>query len=157
MTTNVGAAEMAQNGIGFTKDFTVGKEQKALKDAFTPEFRNRLDAQITFKPLQREVMLQIVDKFLLELSEQLKAKKVTLTLSLAAREHLAEKGYDPLFGARPLRRLVEELLSKPLSKAILFGKLKNGGNVTFDRKSEELEMTVQNRRHTTEEEIVQAC
>jgi ATP-dependent Clp protease ATP-binding subunit ClpA len=129
MTTNAGAAEANQNAIGFTNELRTGESDAAIKRLFTPEFRNRLDAIVQFAPLAPEVMLSIVDKFVKELEAQLSERKVKLAISSEAREWLGKKGYDPLYGARPLTRLIQDELKKPLSDELLFGKLKNGGSV----------------------------
>jgi ATP-dependent Clp protease ATP-binding subunit ClpA len=139
MTTNAGAAEASQVAIGFTDNLRSGESEAAIKRMFTPEFRNRLDAVIQFAPLKQEVMLSIVDKFVRELETQLSERKVKLSLSQEAREWLGKKGYDPLYGARPLARVVQDELKKPLSDELLFGKLKNGGSVKVVLKEEKLD------------------
>ncbi|MCA1765578.1 MAG: AAA family ATPase, partial [Desulfobulbaceae bacterium] len=126
MTTNVGAREMSERGIGFTAD-NRGKEQKAIKGMFSPEFRNRLDATITFNSLDQKVMAMVVDKMINELQQQLAEKKVRIELSPAAREWLAAKGFDPAYGARPLRRLIMREIGDKLAEEILFGDLVKGG------------------------------
>ncbi|WP_417914973.1 ATP-dependent Clp protease ATP-binding subunit ClpA [Candidatus Electronema sp. JM] len=128
MTTNAGAREMTERTIGFTGD-SKGKEQKALKNLFSPEFRNRLDSIITFHPLQLVAVERIVGKMIHELESQLADKNVTITLTTAARKHLAEQGYDPAFGARPMRRLIMKEIGDVLTEEILFGKLSKGGKV----------------------------
>ncbi len=128
MTTNAGARERSERTIGFTGDNS-GKDQKAIKSLFAPEFRNRLDAEISFNSLDKPVMERVVDKLVKELELQLAEKKVTITLSVAARSWLAQKGYDPEYGARPLRRLIMREIGDPLSEEILFGKLNKGGAV----------------------------
>jgi ATP-dependent Clp protease ATP-binding subunit ClpA len=132
MTTNAGARELQQGSIGFGVQSTRNLDKGAIERTFSPEFRNRLDAWITFQSLTPEVILKVVDKFLGQLVEQLKEKRVTLTLSDAARQHLAEKGYDRLFGARPMARLIQNELKKPLADALLFGALQGGGSVLVD-------------------------
>jgi len=126
MTTNAGARERSERTIGFTGDNS-GKDQKAIKNLFAPEFRNRLDAEISFNSLDKPVMERVVDKLIHELELQLAEKKVTINLSVAARSWLAKKGYDPEYGARPLRRLIMREIGDPLSEEILFGKLSKGG------------------------------
>ena len=138
MTTNAGAAEASQNAIGFTEGTRAHESEAAIKRMFTPEFRNRLDAVVSFAPLQQETILSIVDKFLGELSEQLKERKVSLVVSDEAKALLAEKGYDPLYGARPLERVIQDELKKPLSDALLFGDLSKGGTATVGRESDAL-------------------
>ena len=128
MTSNVGSRQMNVIPIGFGERVKAAPKN-ALEKAFTPEFRNRLDAVIHFSPLDQAVMLQVVDKFLKELSQQLAERDVRLKVSAAARRVLAERGYDPLFGARPLGRLIQSELSDPLAGKILFGELKQGGEV----------------------------
>jgi ATP-dependent Clp protease ATP-binding subunit ClpA len=128
MTTNAGAREMTERTIGFTGD-SRGKEQKALKNLFSPEFRNRLDSIITFHPLQLTAVERIVGKMIRELESQLADKSVAITLTPAARKWLAEQGYDPAFGARPMRRLIMKEIGDVLTEEILFGKLSKGGKV----------------------------
>jgi ATP-dependent Clp protease ATP-binding subunit ClpA len=128
MTSNVGSRQMNVVPIGFGERSTAAPKT-ALEKAFTPEFRNRLDAVIHFAPLDQTVMLQVVDKFLVELSGQLAEREVGLKVSPAARRALAKQGFDPLFGARPLARLIQSELSDPLAGKILFGELKQGGEV----------------------------
>jgi ATP-dependent Clp protease ATP-binding subunit ClpA len=138
MTTNAGAAEASQTAIGFTDALRTGESEAAIKRLFTPEFRNRLDATVQFEPLKQEVMLSIVGKFIRELETQLSERKVKLAVSDEAREWLGKKGYDPLYGARPLARVVQDELKKPLSDELLFGKLKNGGSVEVGLTEEKL-------------------
>lgn len=134
MTTNAGAREMSERAIGFLGD-SKGKEQKVLKNLFSPEFRNRLDAIITFSALEPETVEKVVDKMVLELQQQLASKKVTITLSPAARSWLAKEGYEPSFGARPLRRLIMKEIGDVLTEEILFGNLTKGGKVKINRKN----------------------
>ena len=126
MTTNAGARDLSSRKVGFA-DAGSGSARGALEKTFTPEFRNRLDAMLTFAPLGKPEILMVVDKQLDELRQQLVEKKVTLAISEEAREWLAAKGYDPAFGARPMARLIEEQLKRPLAQAMLFGKLGDGG------------------------------
>jgi ATP-dependent Clp protease ATP-binding subunit ClpA len=131
MTSNVGARELEKGRVGFgAAQLQDGEEDKEFKSMFSPEFRNRLDARVRFGRLSPEVMGRIVDKFLAELEGQLGERKVTLTLDPQARKYLAEKGYDPKFGARPLSRLIHDEVRKPLADELLFGKLARGGAVT---------------------------
>ena len=133
MTTNAGARELTTGTIGFTRQVGVGAgDSQAVKEMFSPEFRNRLDAVISFKPLGEEVVLAIVDKFIADLVAKLAKQKVALEVTLAARQWLARTGYDPAFGARPLARLVQETLKKPLADELLFGQLSGGGTVQAD-------------------------
>ncbi len=129
MTTNAGAAEASSNAIGFTGGINNAASDDAIKRLFTPEFRNRLDAIVPFNPLSNEVMGGIVEKFLAELSTQLLEKHIQLEVSSQAKAWFAKKGYDKIFGARPLARVLEEHLKKPLADEILFGKLKKGGKL----------------------------
>ncbi|MBI1985884.1 MAG: AAA family ATPase, partial [Rhodospirillales bacterium] len=132
MTTNAGAAELAKPAIGFERETRTGDDMEAIERMFTPEFRNRLDAIITFKALPPEVVSQVVDKFVLELEAQLGDRNVVIELTKAAREWLARKGYDEKFGARPLARVIQENIKKPLAEELLFGKLAKGGVVLVD-------------------------
>jgi ATP-dependent Clp protease ATP-binding subunit ClpA len=129
MTTNAGAADMAKAAIGFGREVRVGEDEEAIKRMFTPEFRNRLDAIIPFAGLTPEIVAQVVEKFVMQLEAQLADRNVTIELSSAAKEFLAERGYDPLYGARPLARVIQELIKKPLAEELLFGKLVTGGAV----------------------------
>jgi ATP-dependent Clp protease ATP-binding subunit ClpA len=132
MTTNAGAAELAKSSMGFTATKAAGDEMGEIKRMFTPEFRNRLDAIVSFAPLDHNVILRVVDKFLLELEQQLHDKKVEITFSQNLRDHLAKKGFDPLMGARPMARLIQDTIRKALADELLFGKLTNGGQVDVD-------------------------
>ena len=138
MTTNAGAREISSGSIGFSDPYqdTGSKSKKAIEKMFSPEFRNRLDETIYFKALSKETMLQVVDKFVIQLDELLSAKKVYLSVTDSARELLADKGYDKVFGARPLDRLIQHEIKDTLSDEILFGKLKDGGNVTVGRRKD---------------------
>jgi ATP-dependent Clp protease ATP-binding subunit ClpA len=140
MTSNAGAKEMSGNVIGFGERSldALSKGADALTKLFNPEFRNRLDAVMTFAPLTPEVMKMIVNKFVSEVSVQLKQKKVLLDIDDAAIDWLALKGYDPAFGARPLTRLVQTEIRDPLSDEVLFGKLARGGRVAITLKSGKL-------------------
>jgi ATP-dependent Clp protease ATP-binding subunit ClpA len=129
MTTNAGAAEMAKPAIGFERDERVGDDKEAIEKMFSPEFRNRLDAVIPFSSLTPDVMSRVVDKFIIELETQLADRSVTIELTDEAREFLAKKGFDKTFGARPLGRVIQELIKQPLSEELLFGKLEKGGVV----------------------------
>ncbi len=132
MTTNAGAQEMAAAAIGFGGRSNVEKGGKAIERLFTPEFRNRLDAIIAFASLSRPVIERVVDKFILELDAQLNERKVFIQLTPAARRYLAEKGYDPTFGARPMARLIQAEIKRVLADEILFGRLRDGGRVEVD-------------------------
>ena len=132
MTTNAGAEAMNKTGIGFTLASKVGDEMAEIKRMFTPEFRNRLDATISFAPLSEEIILRVVDKFLMQLEEQLHAKKVETHFTDELRAWLAKKGFDPLMGARPMSRLIQDTIRKALADELLFGRLSEGGEVTVD-------------------------
>jgi ATP-dependent Clp protease ATP-binding subunit ClpA len=132
MTTNAGAGELARHTIGFANERQAGDEIAEIKRMFTPEFRNRLDATISFGSLDHDVILRVVDKFLLELEAQLHEKKVDPTFSPKLREFLARKGFDAQMGARPMARLIQDTIRKALAEELLFGHLVNGGKVTID-------------------------
>ena len=138
MTTNAGAQEMAKQSIGFERGLREGEDEEAIKRMFTPEFRNRLDSSIAFSHLTPEIMMLIVDKFLLQLEAQLHDRNVEVAATDEARRWLGEKGYDRAFGARPLGRMIQEHVKKPMSEELLFGKLENGGRVTVDVKDGEI-------------------
>jgi len=147
MTSNVGARELAARGLGFSdtgdgapRSFKDTDSDKAVERLFSPEFRNRLDARLRFNALSPAVMEQIVDKFVRELTLQLAEKNVTVELTPAARKLLAEKGFDPTFGARPLGRVIEETIKRPLTDELLFGALENGGTATVDAEGGEVVM-----------------
>ncbi len=130
LTTNAGAAELARPAIGFERTHREGEDSEAIKRLFPPEFRNRLDAIITFKSLDQGTIERVVDKFVIQLEGQLADRGVTITLSPAARSWLAKRGYDPLMGARPLARTIQEHLKKPMADELLFGTLQKGGHVS---------------------------
>ncbi|MDQ6997067.1 MAG: ATP-dependent Clp protease ATP-binding subunit ClpA [Mariprofundus sp.] len=138
MTSNAGAFEMQQNTVGFNPQTRQGADEEAVKRIFTPEFRNRIDASIGFAPLSRQTILHVVDKMLVELETQLEDKKVELDVSTAAKKWLAAHGYDPLMGARPMARLIQEHIKKPLADAILFGDLQKGGIALVDCQDDKL-------------------
>jgi ATP-dependent Clp protease ATP-binding subunit ClpA len=123
---------MNKSTIGFTTKREQGDEMADIKRLFTPEFRNRLDATISFKALDEQIIMQVVDKFLLQLEGQLDEKKVDVTFTDALRKMLAKKGFDPLMGARPMQRLIQDTIRKALADELLFGKLVDGGRVTID-------------------------
>ena len=129
MTTNAGASDMAKPAIGFEREVRLGEDDDAIKRMFTPEFRNRLDAVIGFAGLTPEIVARVVEKFVMQLEAQLADRNVTIELSSAAKEWLAEKGYDRLYGARPLARVIQEHVKKPLAEELLFGRLARGGAV----------------------------
>jgi ATP-dependent Clp protease ATP-binding subunit ClpA len=132
MTSNVGAQDLARAPVGFGQRSGSGRDDIAFRNTFSPEFRNRLDGRISFDPLTPGVMGKVVDKFLLELNTQLAERNVTLELTNAARDYLSEKGYDKDNGARPLGRLIQDELKRPLTEELLFGELEHGGHVVVD-------------------------
>lgn len=137
LTTNIGAESISRVSIGFTEQDHSRDNQEAMKKAFSPEFRNRLDGIIQFQSLPNNIIENVVDKFLTELQAQLDDKKVVLDVDKHARAWLAEQGYDRLMGARPMQRLIQEHLKKPLAEMILFGELaEHGGNVAVSVKTE---------------------
>jgi ATP-dependent Clp protease ATP-binding subunit ClpA len=144
MTTNAGAREMSSAPIGFVTE-KKGRDQKAVKSLFAPEFRNRLDAIISFGALSAESVERVVDKMIVELQGQLAERKVTITLSPGARKYLAAKGYDPDYGARPLRRLIMAEIGDVLTDEILFGALIRGGEAQVDAQDKRLVFTYRAR------------
>ncbi|SIO45643.1 ATP-dependent Clp protease ATP-binding subunit ClpA [Rhodovulum sp. ES.010] len=142
MTSNAGATEQAKAAIGFGRDRREGEDTAAIERTFTPEFRNRLDAVISFQPLPKSVILQVVEKFVLQLEAQLLDRNVTIELTKPAAEWLAEKGYDDKMGARPLGRVIQETIKKPLAEELLFGKLAKGGVVKVGIKDGEIDLQV---------------
>ncbi|MFP8833809.1 ATP-dependent Clp protease ATP-binding subunit ClpA [Hydrogenophaga sp. XSHU_21] len=132
MTTNAGAETMNKASIGFTNAREAGDEMADIKRLFTPEFRNRLDAIVSFKALDEQIILRVVDKFLLQLETQLAEKKVEVTFTDTLRKHLAKKGFDPLMGARPMQRLIQDTIRRALADELLFGRLTEGGRLTVD-------------------------
>ena len=132
MTTNAGAETMNKATIGFTTTREQGDEMADIKRLFTPEFRNRLDATVSFKSLDESIILRVVDKFLLQLEAQLADKKVEVTFTDTLRKHLAKKGFDPLMGARPMQRLIQDTIRRALADELLFGRLVDGGRLTVD-------------------------
>jgi ATP-dependent Clp protease ATP-binding subunit ClpA len=149
MTSNAGSREMSAGAIGFAgsqggtyEHRAASRAKSALERIFSPEFRNRLDAIVSFKPLSFETMETIVEKFILQLESQLAERRIAFTLTAEARAWLARKGYDPVFGARPLARVVQSEVRDPLTDEILFGRLESGGNVTIDVESDALTFRV---------------
>jgi ATP-dependent Clp protease ATP-binding subunit ClpA len=118
--------------MGFTPSTKLGDEMEAIKRMFTPEFRNRLDAVISFGALNQDTIMRVVEKFLIQLDEQLAEKKVEANFTAALKAHLAKKGFDPLMGARPMARLIQDTIRRALADELLFGRLQNGGKVTID-------------------------
>lgn len=132
MTTNAGAAEMSKSGIGFNATLKADADEEAINRLFTPEFRNRLDAIVPFAPLDEGIIEKVVDKFVLELENQLADRNVTISLTPAAKQELSVLGFDPAMGARPLSRVIQDKIKKPLANELLFGKLASGGEVIVD-------------------------
>ncbi len=132
MTTNAGAENLSKANMGFTNAKQIGDEEADIKRLFTPEFRNRLDATVSFSPLSQDIIIRVVDKFLIQLEDQLHDKKVEATFSTALKAYLGKKGFDPLMGARPMARLIQDTIRKALADELLFGKLANGGSVHVD-------------------------
>ncbi len=143
MTSNAGAQEQAKEAIGFGRSRREGEDTAAIERTFSPEFRNRLDAVITFAPLGKEVILQVVEKFVLQLEAQLLDRNVTIELTKKAAEWLADKGYDDKMGARPLARVIQEHIKKPLAEELLFGKLTKGGIVKVGVKDGKIDLKVE--------------
>jgi ATP-dependent Clp protease ATP-binding subunit ClpA len=142
MTTNAGAMELSKSAIGFNRTHNEGADIEAIEKMFTPEFRNRLDAIIPFAPLGKEVIRRVVDKFIMQLDSQLADRNVEIELSDAALDWLADRGYDAKYGARPLARVVQEHIKKPLADEMLFGGLVGGGVVFVDVADGALTVTV---------------
>ena len=132
MTTNAGAKELSKSPIGFMHTIADQDDSEEIKRTFSPEFRNRLDAIVPFTALSPNTVIQIVDKFIMQLEAQLSDRNVVITLSDAARHYLANKGYDPAMGARPLARVIQDEVKKELAEELLFGKLTEGGDVIID-------------------------
>ena len=142
MTSNLGAREMEANAIGFGDMERSGEDDTAVSNFFAPEFRNRLDGIIKFDKLEKETMLLIVDKFIKEVNDMLADKGILIELTKAVREFLVKKGFNRKMGARPLQRVIDDKIKKPMSKEVLFGKLVNGGHVTVDVDSEEIKLDI---------------
>ncbi|PVA09890.1 ATP-dependent Clp protease ATP-binding subunit ClpA [Pelagivirga sediminicola] len=142
MTSNAGASELAKSAIGFGRDRREGEDTAAIERTFTPEFRNRLDAVISFGTLPKEVIMQVVEKFVLQLEAQLMDRNVTIELTQPAAEWLAERGYDEKMGARPLGRVIQEHIKKPLAEELLFGKLAKGGVVRVAVKDGKIDLQI---------------
>ncbi|MDD2723892.1 MAG: ATP-dependent Clp protease ATP-binding subunit ClpA [Methylovulum sp.] len=152
MTTNAGAEEGSRASIGFTHQDHASDSMKVIEKSFSPEFRNRLDAVIQFKPLDISIVGHVVDKFIFELEALLADKQVTLTLEAEARLWLAEHGCDPKMGARPMARLIQEKIKKPLANDLLFGKLANGGHVTIYMENNELGFAIEGKELVVSED-----
>ena len=156
MTTNAGAHAMSKAAIGFGRDKREGEDQQEIERLFAPEFRNRLDATIAFANLPAEIVAQVVDKFIIQLETQLADRNVTIELTDAARKWLADKGFDPLYGARPLARVIQDSVKKPLAEELLFGKLEKGGTVRVDLDKEIDKLVfkiVESKANPTEETV----
>jgi ATP-dependent Clp protease ATP-binding subunit ClpA len=143
MTTNAGAADSQRNHIGFGRGKQDGEAEEAIKRVFTPEFRNRLDAVVAFKPLTPEIIRQVVQKFVMQLEAQLADRHVTIETSDDAADWLAKNGFDELYGARPLSRVIQENIKKPLADEILFGRLVKGGHVKVVLKDGKLDFEIE--------------
>ena len=149
MTTNAGAEAMNKATIGFTTKREQGDEMADIKRLFTPEFRNRLDATVSFRALDEEIILRVVDKFLLQLEGQLAEKKVEVTFTDSLRTHLAKRGFDPLMGARPMQRLIQDTIRRALADELLFGRLVDGGRLTVDiDDKDEVQLDIQPSRRS---------
>jgi ATP-dependent Clp protease ATP-binding subunit ClpA len=142
MTTNAGAEALTKTSMGFMQDKKAGDEMVEIKRLFTPEFRNRLDAIISFGALDEVIIMKVVEKFLMQLEGQLHEKKVDAIFTDNLKKYLAKKGFDPLMGARPMARLIQDTIRRALADELLFGKLANGGKVTVDMdKDEKIQLT----------------
>jgi ATP-dependent Clp protease ATP-binding subunit ClpA len=142
MTSNLGAREMEKNGIGFGDMDKSGEDDNAVSDFFAPEFRNRLDGIIKFDRLEKSTMLLIVDKFIKEVNDMLADKGILIELNDKVKEYLVKKGFNKKMGARPLQRVIDEKIKKPMSKEVLFGKLVNGGHVKVNLDGEEIKLDI---------------
>ncbi len=152
MTTNAGAESISKTSIGFTKGNSAGDEMGDIKRLFSPEFRNRLDAIVSFAALSEEVIMRVVDKFLMQLEDQLHEKKVEVTFSDELKAYLGKKGFDPLMGARPMARLIQDTIRRALADELLFGRLANGGQVSVDvDKDENIQLTFDEPSKTAKE------
>jgi ATP-dependent Clp protease ATP-binding subunit ClpA len=142
MTTNAGASDNNRKAIGFGRGRVTDEDQAAIQRLFTPEFRNRLDAVVNFRALSPEIIRNVVQKFVMQLEAQLADRNVTIELTDEAADWLAKNGYDELFGARPLARVIQEHIKKPLADEILFGRLVRGGHVTVSLKDGKLVFSI---------------
>jgi ATP-dependent Clp protease ATP-binding subunit ClpA len=143
MTSNAGASDMQKAAIGFGRDKREGEDKVAIERLFTPEFRNRLDAVVSFAPLTKDTIMQVVEKFVLQLEAQLMDRNVHIELTPEAARWLGDKGYDDKMGARPLGRVIQENLKKPLAEELLFGKLQKGGVVRVLVKDDKIDLVVE--------------
>ncbi len=142
MTTNAGAADNARASIGFGRGKVEGEDEKAIQRLFAPEFRNRLDAIVAFKPLQADTIRSVVTKFILQLEAQLADRNITIELTDEAADWLAKNGFDELYGARPLARVIQDSIKKPLADDILFGRLTGGGHVKVQLKDGKIDFDI---------------
>ncbi|MGH8628256.1 MAG: AAA family ATPase, partial [Gammaproteobacteria bacterium] len=143
MTTNAGAERISRRSVGFTKQDHSGDATEAIRQTFTPEFRNRLDVIVHFKPLEEKTVAHVVDKFLVELETQLDAKRVSVEFDEAARRWLAQHGHDPVMGARPMARLIQDKIKRPLAEELLFGRLDGGGHVRVTAKNDNVVVEIE--------------
>ena len=151
MTTNAGAADLAKEAIGFGRSERTGEDQEAINKMFSPEFRNRLDATIGFSSLSPMVISKVVEKFIMQLEVQLEDRNVTIEIDEAARVWIGNRGYDKNYGARPLSRIVQENIKKPLAEELLFGKLTNGGLVEITLNENELHFEYKSTKPSTKQ------
>ncbi|MCL4190007.1 MAG: ATP-dependent Clp protease ATP-binding subunit ClpA, partial [Rhodobacteraceae bacterium] len=142
-TTNAGATEQAKAAVGFGRERREGEDTAAIERLFTPEFRNRLDAVISFAPLAKETIMQVVEKFVLQLEAQLMDRGVHIELSAEAAAWLGDKGYDDRMGARPLARVIQEHVKKPLAEELLFGRLTKGGVVRVGVRDDRIDLVIE--------------
>ncbi len=157
MTTNAGAENLSKSSMGFTNSKQAGDEQVDIKRLFSPEFRNRLDATVSFASLSQDIIIRVVDKFLIQLEDQLHEKKVEATFSDALKAYLGKKGFDPLMGARPMARLIQDTIRKALADELLFGKLANGGSVHVDiDDKDEVKLTFTQDKQSSEPSLATA-
>jgi ATP-dependent Clp protease ATP-binding subunit ClpA len=154
MTTNAGAEESSRRSMGFSEQNNTTDALEVIRKMFTPEFRNRLDAIVQFAPLGKPQILRVVDKFLMQLEEQLASKGVHLDVDEDAKAWIAERGYDVKMGARPMARVIQESLKRPLAEELLFGKLSNGGNVHVTLKDGQLSFELEAREKPAQLEPV---
>ncbi|MBI3714958.1 MAG: AAA family ATPase, partial [Betaproteobacteria bacterium] len=153
MTTNAGASELSKTSMGFLNDRKAGDEMAEIRRLFTPEFRNRLDATISFAPLDEVVILQVVDKFLMQLESQLAEKKVEVSFTDELKKYLAKHGFDPQMGARPMARLIQDTIRRALADELLFGKLANGGKVSIGIDTDDkVKLTISEEREVVPQE-----
>jgi ATP-dependent Clp protease ATP-binding subunit ClpA len=155
MTTNAGAQEMSRSSIGFTEQDHSTDGMDAIRKLFSPEFRNRLDATIQFHSLDRPTIARVVDKLVVELEAQLQDKMVTLELDESARDWIAQKGYDPTMGARPMARVIQEHIKRPLAEELLFGSLTGGGHIRVKLDAENDRLVLESQPQETREAVEQ--